>query len=384
MIPFVSNVGFTTVSSAGTLNDKAGTSKSKLPVQVFRLTDNISGNLIMSNDSAHKKIILDTNGNNIINSSGSPITNNSSTALEIIGSGNVQSTLKTFTATQASDSYTGTTTPSNSDSSTVIVDDDHTYSATGQSVTFASTSSNRPVVPSGTTIVVSGSNVTAGTTLSTSQTQTVLGTTGSPNIASATIRVGSNVATVSPSSTISASGTTLLALGSFLTNQDGNNKVYNGWGYTGTAFSMYNFHFSGPDDDGNFAGPRFTGHSDSYGIGSGSGGTGLGTGDVTGGVTNIIASNLTVITTGRRVRFTNNLAIAVAITGDDNPFGSVSVSAGATQTANRDSTDGSFDIVGTISGNDGSSQPYALVPVNNGTGSIVTTNHTGTLSASAL
>ena len=182
MIPFISNVGFTTVSSSGTLNDKAGTSKSKLPVQIFRLTDNISGNLTMSNDSAHKKIILDTNGNNILNSSGSPITNNSSTALEIIGSGNVQSTLKTFTATQASNSYTGTTTPSNSDSSTVIVDDDHTYSATGQSVTFASLSSNRPVVPSGTTIVVSGSNVTAGTTLSTSQTQTVLGTPASPNI----------------------------------------------------------------------------------------------------------------------------------------------------------------------------------------------------------
>jgi len=59
MIPFISNVGFTTVSSSGTLNDKAGTSKSKLPVQIFRLTDNISGNLTMSNDSAHKKIILD-------------------------------------------------------------------------------------------------------------------------------------------------------------------------------------------------------------------------------------------------------------------------------------------------------------------------------------
>ena len=113
-------------------------------------------------------------------------------------------------------------------------------------------------------------------------------------------------------------------------------------------------------------------------------GAGVGVGDISGGVTNVTASGVTVVTTGRRIRFTNNLAIAVAITGDDNPFGSVSVSAGATQTANRDSTDGSFAIVGTISGNDGSSQPYALAPVNSGTGSIVTSGLTGTLSASAL
>jgi hypothetical protein len=387
MIPFLSNVGFTTVSSAGSLNDKAGTSKSKLPVQVFRLTDNISGNLTMSNDSAHKKIILDTNGNNIINSSGSPITNNSSTSLELTGSGNVQSTLKTFTATQASDSYTGTTTPSNSDSSTVIVDDDHTYSATGQSVTFASLSSNRPVVPSGTTIVVSGSNVTAGTTLSTSQTQTVVGTPGSHNITSFTNTIGSNSSLSSNlSTTISASGTTLLDLGSVQTNSSGNAKVFNGRGFSGTAFLMYNYYFNVNEEDGvvETTGPFFIGHSDNYGLGSGNGGTGLGTGNVTGGITNLVVSGVTVITTGRRIRFTNNLAIAVAITGDDNPFGSVSVSAGATQSVDRDSTDGSFDIIGTISGSDGSSQPYALVPVNDGTGSIVTSGLTGTLSASAL
>ena len=198
--------------------------------------------------------------------------------------------------------------------------------------------------------------------------------------------VEGNVATVTPSSTISASGTTLLTLAAKTTNfAHQMHAVVNGWGYTGTAFSMYNYHNSWDDDTQSYSnGPRFTGHSDNYGLGSGNGGTGLGTGDVSGGVTNVVVSGLTVITTGRRIRFTNNLAIAVAITGDDNPFGSVSVSAGATQTANRDSTDGSFDIVGTISGNDGSSQPYALAPVNNGTGSIVTSGLTGTLSASAL
>ena len=56
MIPFISNAAVTEVNSTGTLNDKAGESKSKLPIQIFKLTDNISGNLTMTNNSAHKKI----------------------------------------------------------------------------------------------------------------------------------------------------------------------------------------------------------------------------------------------------------------------------------------------------------------------------------------
>ena len=36
-IPFITNVGFTDVSSSGSLNTKAG-DKTKLPVQFFRLS----------------------------------------------------------------------------------------------------------------------------------------------------------------------------------------------------------------------------------------------------------------------------------------------------------------------------------------------------------
>ncbi len=132
-IPFMPNVGFTEVSSAGSLNDKAGT-KTKLPIQFFKLTDNISGNLSLSDDSAHKKIILDTNGNNITNSSGSPLTTNSSTTLELKGSGNVQCTLKTFTASESSTGHTGTTTFSNSDSSTLVVSTSTTDTTTTASL----------------------------------------------------------------------------------------------------------------------------------------------------------------------------------------------------------------------------------------------------------
>jgi len=122
-IPLISSLGFTEVSSAGNLNDKAGTSKSKLPIQFFKLTDNISGNLTLNNDSAHKKIILDTNGKTLLNPNGSPLTTNSSTTLELKGSGNVQSTLLTSTATQSSTSHLGTTVFDTSDSSQIVVSD---------------------------------------------------------------------------------------------------------------------------------------------------------------------------------------------------------------------------------------------------------------------
>ena len=46
------------------------------------------------------------------------------------------------------------------------------------------------------------------------------------------------------------------------------------------------------------------------------------------------------------------------------------VSAGATNTVNRDSTDGSFSLTGTISGSDGSSRPFALKEINDGTGTV--------------
>ena len=82
--------------------------------------------------------------------------------------------------------------------------------------------------------------------------------------------------------------------------------------------------------------------------------------------------------------FTNNLAISCVLSGAD-PFNNVTVSAGATATATlTDSTDGSFNITATISGNNGSSQPFALVPSNDGTGNINTDAYTGTLSVSAL
>ena len=111
MIPFTSPLNFTEVASSGNLNQKGAEKASTaddLPIQYFKLTDNVSGNLTLDNNAGHKKIILDTNGFNIINSSGSPLTTNSSSTVELKGSGNVQSTLKTFNSAVSSTSNTGT------------------------------------------------------------------------------------------------------------------------------------------------------------------------------------------------------------------------------------------------------------------------------------
>ena len=126
--PLISNLGFTEVSSAGSLNTKAGT-KINLPVQLFKLTDNISGQLELSSTANHKKVILDTNGFNIENSSDAPLNMDTpgSVKVEIKGNGAIKGTGKSTTITQASASHTGTTTAGFGDTSQIVVDTSHTY-----------------------------------------------------------------------------------------------------------------------------------------------------------------------------------------------------------------------------------------------------------------
>lgn len=128
--PLISNLGFTEVSSPGSLNTKADT-KINLPVQLYKLTDHVSGQLTLSSVATHKKIIIDTNGFNIHNSNGTPLnmTTPGSVPIELKGNGTVQSSHRHFILTQGGSSYTGTTTdPDNG--STVLVDTNHTYTDT--------------------------------------------------------------------------------------------------------------------------------------------------------------------------------------------------------------------------------------------------------------
>ena len=359
-IPLISGLGFTEVNSAGTLNDKAGTDKSKLPIQFFRLTDNISGNLTLNNDSAHKKIILDTNGNTITNSSGSPLTNNSSTTLELIGSGNVQSTLKTSTATESSTSNLGSTTFSNSDSSTVVVsnvDTDTTvekyidasgnFSYNGSTIDSSGVTTLGGSTPNASTIFGSGSstrygiNITDGTTAAVFVGHTSTSTTTSP--ASGGYKL--YIATIEPN-TVSQ-----LRMDEY-SNYSGSIGIYNS--LVGSGMNGHNRYSGTTNHQLNFSGTkRLWWRYERSG-------------------------------NDRRFVFTNNLDISCVLSGSD-PFNGVTVNAGATATStSTNSTDGSFNITMTISGTNGSSQPFALANVNSGSGSIDTSAYTGTLSARAF
>ena len=361
-IPLISNIGFTEVDSAGTLNDKAGTAKSKLPIQFFKLTDNISGNLTLNNDSAHKKIILDTNGNNILNPNGSPLTTNSSTTLELLGSGNIQSTLKTSTATESSTSHTGTTTFSNSDSSTIVV----------SNVTTDTTVEK--YVDAGGNYVYNGSSIDGGVT-------TVGGST--PNAAN--IFSGSySGASTQYSMNITDGTTAFQFVGDTSTSTT-----------TSPASAGYKLYVAtiGPNTVSQLRMDEYSNYSGSIGIyGSLVGGSVGGHNRYSGTTNHQLNFSGTrrlwfrYVRSGndRRFVFTNNLAISCVLSGAD-PFDGVTVSAGATATStSTNSTDGSFNITMTISGSDGSSQPFALAVVNSGTGSLDTSGYSGTFSASAL
>jgi len=382
-IPLVSNLGFTEVSSSGTLNDKAGTAKSKLPVQFFKLTDNVSGNLTMTNDSAHKKIIIDTNGNTILNSSGSPITNNSSIDVELIGSGNVQSTLKTFTSSESSTGNTGTTTIATADNSTLeVTTDDHTFVGTfinddrsaggGASFGDGTDTVTKPNTGSTADLLVSGTYYTTANT-------TNFGGVGLDNInrsdfgmsfTHAFLEDGTPIsgAIVGPSGPSTFDGVSA--------DQPNTNTTHSHAGGT-YRFMRWDSALVGVNNgnSGTFAIEMFIDSATGKAVVAIIGGRGA--------FNQIKNVDVLGVTAGRRFIFTNNLAISCVLSGAD-PYDGVTVGAGSTATANRDSTDGSFSLTGTISGSDGSSQPYSVKPVNDGTGGLVVSGHTGTRSASAF
>ena len=381
-IPLITNVGFTEVSSSGVLNDKAGTAKSKLPIQLFKLSGAISGNLQMNNDSAHKKIILDTDGNNITNSSGSPLTNNSSTTLELKGSGNVQSTLKTFTSSESSTGNSGTTTISEADNSTVVVQTDtHTFDtalvddnrSAGSGVSFGdgNTTIRRPQDSSNTTGLVNETYYTTGYA-------TLFGGVGLTNINRSDFAMSFTHAFLEDGTPISGAIVGPSGPSTFdgvSASQPDTNTTHSHAGDT-YRFMRWNSALVGVNNGntGTFAIEMFIDSNTGKAVVRIVGGR---------GAFNQI-KNVDVVgpTAGRRFILTNNLAISCVLSGSD-PF-SATVSAGATNTVNRDSTDGSFSLTGTISGNDGSSRPFALKEINDGTGSIDETAYTGTKSVSAF
>ena len=355
-IPFISNVGFTEVSSSGSLNTKAG-DKTKLPIQFFRLSGAITGALTLDNNSAHKKIILDTNGNNITNSSGSPLTTNSSTTLELKGSGNVQSTLKTFTSSESSTSNTGTTTISEADNSTVVV------TSVARDADISLTDGVSVSTGFGGVFSTSGTILLPNTELidlppnpgsNTGSLQSSARTAGEQMLAVA--GGDANMTNLKDSNFSITFGNGVTKTGSDATTPSSNTVRFSASGGGQVSFTII-----GSIGVDAFMRPTLD----------------------SGSVSSIRIPNNTVAGGGRTIAFTNNLAISCVLTGAD-PFDSVTVAAGATNTQTRSTTDGSFSLTGTISGSDGSSRPFALKDMNDGRGSVDETAYTGTKSVSAF
>ena len=375
-IPLVSNVAFTEVtqslsdSNSGVLNDMAGTAKSKLPVQYFKLGENITGNLTMSADSAHQKIILDTNAKTVTNANGSPLTNNSSTSLELKGTGDIQSTLKTSTVSDSSTSHTGTTNFANSNNSNLAVTNVNTDTSVVKYIerTFNSGSGTQAQQSvRGTNVDQNGVATSGGSTPNAS---TIFGQGGTY---------------------FSSNGGTAIFIGDTSTSS-GSPESFN-YRLILSGFGPNNVSSLGMHEGANISAGQYP----NLGFGGQIGAHNRYAGAVNQTDHVFIIGALSPFTVTRRLWFkwertgndrslvfTNNLDISCVLSGSD-PFSGVSVSAGQTATATRrNSTDGSHNVTMTISGSNGSSQPFALADVNNGTGSLDTTQYTGVLSVKAF
>ena len=393
MIPLFSNIGYSEISSAGDLSDAMGVAKSKLPIQYFKLTGDVSGNLTMPSNAAHRKIYLDTNGHSILNSTGSPLTNNSSTAITLKGSGDIKSTMTSTSIVNSTTTFQGTTNVAELDGSPLVVGSG--YSEVSQYMDYqpshgtgAPNSSSEFViadgqtqgpngygsawrvrVPSGSTWKVDNTVLTSGTHLNGTQMNAAIGASNNFN------KVTSFQAIVN----------------------DNPNQYDNIWSFPSSGWTPYDTTYSsglyfiktafvsGYNNDliYNTVAGRFEGRTkySNYQI------TNLGyySNSRRGNTSppHTMRINVLVLGQGRQFDFTNNLTIPIVLSGND-PYNNVTVNAGATDTLTRNSTNGSFSVTGTITGNNGSGQPYAMAYVNDGTGQLDVTGYTGANSVSAF
>ena len=383
-IPLIGNVGFTEISSAGSLTTAAST-KIGLPIQLFKLTSSISGQLTLTENSNHKKVIIDTNGNNIINSSGSPLNVDcpSGVPVELKGSGNVQSTVKTFTSAVTDTSNTGTTTVAEAGNSTLAVTTNHTF--TEQVVNVDRNAGNGNTFGDGSTTVVSpvtGSNTSllVNEAYFSTSFATSFGGVGLDNInrsdfgmsfTHAFLEDGTPIsgAIVGPSGPSTFDGVSA--------DQPDTNTTHSHAGDT-YRFMRWNSALVGVNNgnSGTFAIEMF--------IDSGSGKAVVAIIGGRGAFNQIKNVDVFTTSTGRKFTFTNNTSHTITLSGGD-PYSSTSVSASGTGVVNRDSTDGSFSITGTFPDTNDAGAPLSSLGLNETSSTTVNVdNHTGTNSVKAF
>ena len=385
-IPLIGNVGFTEISSAGSLTTEAG-SKIALPIQLFKLTDNISGQLTLTENSNHKKVIIDTNGNNIINSSGSPLNVDcpSGVPVELKGSGNVQSTVKTFTSAVTDTSNTGTTTIAEAGNSTLAVTTNHTF--TEQVRDDNRNAGSGTSFGDGTTTVYSpkaGGNVSrlvSEAYYSTSM-ATQFGGNDLDNIdrsdfgmsfSHAFLEDGTPISgRISGPSTPGGTGGTSTFDGG-TSKRPTENTVYGSYRYMFWDNALVGVNNG---NSGNFDIEIYINQNNGNAVVAIIGGRGA--------FNQIKNVDIFTTSTGRKFTFTNNTSHTITLSGSD-PYSSTSVSASGTGVVNRDSTDGSFSITGTFPDTNDAGAPLSSLGLNETSSTTVNVdNHTGTNSVKAF
>ena len=377
--PLISNLGFTEVNSSGSLNSKAG-AKINLPIQLYKLTGNVSGQLELSSTANHKKVILDTNGFSIENSSDSPLNMDTpgGVTVELKGNGTIKGTGKSTTITQASASHTGTTTAGLGDTSQIVVDTSHTFTQT----------EINDIRPDPGNSFGGGGGVSWSDNVSTTVAYPPNG--------------GSNRSGVRQNPTYHNTSTATKFGGNNLTN-----VIRSDFSMTFThAFMEDGNRTDGPITGVNGTFPPTTNSTHSYAgstyrfcrwfsafqrVNNGNAGQ-------TGVAIYIDANNGKAIVelengrpsfcqirdvkcfstqTGRKFTFTNNTDHTLTIGGTNNPFSSTSVAAGGTISDTRNSTDGSYSVTSTLPNTDGGGNPLAIHDLNKGTALLDSSQHTG-------
>ena len=386
-IPFIGNVGFTEISSAGSLTTAAG-NKIGLPIQLFKLTDNITGQLTLTENANHKKVIIDTNGNDITNDTGSPLNVDcpSGVPVELKGSGNVRSNLKTFTSAVTDTTNTGTTTIAAAGNSTLAVTTNHTFTeqlldtnrsaAGGPSFTDFNTTVRRPQDSS-------NSARRANPSYYSTSFATTFGGVGLDNINRSDF--GMSFTHAFPEDGTTTSGAIV---------GPGGPSTFDG--VSADAVDVNTTHTVGSDTY-----RYMQWNSALVGVNNGNTGT-MGIAmyiDVNNGkaVIEIILGsggrgafnqikNVDIFTTstGRKLTFTNNTSHTITLSGG-NPYTSTAVAASGTGVVNRDSQDGSFDITGTFPDTNSGGDPLSSVGLNETSSTTVNVdNHTGQNSVKAF
>ena len=376
--PLISNLGFTEVNSAGSLNSKAG-AKINLPIQLYKLTGNISGQLELSTTANHKKIILDTNGFNIDNGSDAPLNMDapSGTTVELKGSGAIRATGKTTTIAQGSASHTGTTTAGSGDTTQVVVDTSHTYTETqindirpdpGNSygsgggvswndnyritVGYPPTGSNRGSTAANQTYY----NTSTGTKFGGRMLTNVIRSDFSMTFTHAFVEDGNR--TDGP---ITGVGGSFPPTNNTTHTVGGNTYRFCRWfsafqrvnngnaGQTGVAIYLNTNNQAAVVELENGR-PSFC---------------------------QIRDVKCFSTETGRKFTFTNNTNHTVTMGGTNNPVSGSTVAAGGSLTGTRNSEDGSYNITATLPNTDGGGNPLAIHDLNKGTALLDSSQHTG-------